>query len=653
MTKRSVGRNIIALILILGFGAAAFNVTKVHAASETIHWECPADGSWNDQANWTIDGNPAGRIPNNSDIIIIDCSTDSMINTSANIDFSSLTLGGGNGNVSFVLNNDISSGTDLTINNNGNAYFWSLNNTLTSLTVNSGGKFSVQGTGDLAIDTINVKSGGTLTSNFSTKLSVISTNLTIENGGQINVDAKTNIGTGTGVPTGTCSDNVGGAGGGYGGNGGNGQTSGNCPSGISGGLTYGSETQPIDFGSAGGPGGGNLGTAYSNVGGGAIKIVTQNLDISGTITANGGDGANQSGAGAGGSGGSIWIDTEHIAGTGTITANGGIGGASQLIPQEYGGAGGGGRIAIYYHNSSLPGLNISASAGGTGAGDGTIYMNPQPAPIITSIDPASGSQSGGKQATIHGHYFLNGQNLNVKFDGNDVTGLTFNSTTSITVTTPPNTNTGAVDVKVHNNDGKEATLTNGYTYTTRDPVSMTTTLNQQISRGDFGFDITPSAAIDFGSVKIDDPNKTYSLYYNGDPDNVLKIHDGRYSGGLRVTVQSTSFDPSTPNDPSDDIPSSALSVLTSNNSIDEITKDGTPRASTPAGGTPGNDPDYVDMTNPVVILDTAGNSPTCDIGRVGTYQTHVSYRLNVPTSATSGHYHATITYDITEAPLGC
>ncbi len=101
---------------------------------------------------------------------------------------------------------------------------------------------------------------------------------------------------------------------------------------------YGSEREPVDFGS-----GGSSGDSYPHGGGGAIRIITENLTLNGTIYA---DGSKTS------SGGSVYITTENFSGTGLITARGG----SYYCPGSvcYRG-GGGGRIAVYYENSTFTG----------------------------------------------------------------------------------------------------------------------------------------------------------------------------------------------------------------------------------------------------------------------------------------------------------
>jgi hypothetical protein len=156
-------------------------------------------------------------------------------------------------------------------------------------------------------------------------------------------------------------------GGGYGGQGGAGW------GGAPGGPTYGSLMQPVDLGSAGGTGVGEPGSA----GGGAIRFtVAGTLLLNGTISANGG--SFTPGHGGCGSGGSIWLTTGTLQGSGSISANGGSGRSDCD-----GGAGGGGRIAIYYENAAGFSFTNQVFALGGGpftcpntlwGGAGTIYL---------------------------------------------------------------------------------------------------------------------------------------------------------------------------------------------------------------------------------------------------------------------------------------
>ena len=86
-------------------------------------------------------------------------------------------------------------------------------------------------------------------------------------------------------------------------------------------------------------------------------------------------------------------------------------------------------------------------------------LNP---PSSTSISPNSGATAGGNTVAISGSNFLPGATVN--FGGQPATNVRFNSSTSISVTTPANL-AGPVDVLVTNYDGATAILSGGYTYT--------------------------------------------------------------------------------------------------------------------------------------------------------------------------------------------
>lgn len=163
-------------------------------------------------------------------------------------------------------------------------------------------------------------------------------------------------------------------GGGYGGAGGTGTSAG--------GGTYGSASAPVDLGSGGG--GGGSGSA-GGAGGGAIHIIASNtLSIGGTLSANG---ANAPAVGGGGgSGGSLYLSVCTLSGAGTIQTNGGNAGNGS------GGNGGGGRIAIFYScannwsgNSLTPAGATTPGSGGNGGANGTVVLQAQGNPVITSL----------------------------------------------------------------------------------------------------------------------------------------------------------------------------------------------------------------------------------------------------------------------------
>jgi hypothetical protein len=141
---------------------------------------------------------------------------------------------------------------------------------------------------------------------------------------------------------------------------------------------YGDIYEPILPGSGAG--------ASSSAGGGAIKIIVNNVFThDGIISTNGANGYYSPGVmvsysyGAG-SGGSILIDTATLNGSGVMRANGGNG---VQLADNTGGAGAGGRIAIYYLDGDFPFDDITKlqSRGGTfpnvptlNAGPGSVYV---------------------------------------------------------------------------------------------------------------------------------------------------------------------------------------------------------------------------------------------------------------------------------------
>ena len=114
---------------------------------------------------------------------------------------------------------------------------------------------------------------------------------------------------------------------------------------------YGLLTQPTALGSGG----------AGSAGGGAVKIAAANaLTVNGSITARALVGHD------GGAGGSIWLVCGTLAGTGRIDASGGNGSST--------GAGGGGRIALAFTNTTFSG--VVSAAGGIRTTDGALASQP-------------------------------------------------------------------------------------------------------------------------------------------------------------------------------------------------------------------------------------------------------------------------------------
>lgn len=125
---------------------------------------------------------------------------------------------------------------------------------------------------------------------------------------------------------------------------------------------YGSATHPTELGSSG-P---SICCSVNKNGGGAIRlVVAETLANNGTISADGSSPST--------SGGSIYVTTNNLAGDGSFHTNGGSGSA-----YHYTGAGSGGRVAIYYQNSSyrgtaeaLGGLHYDGWSSSSRVGSGT------------------------------------------------------------------------------------------------------------------------------------------------------------------------------------------------------------------------------------------------------------------------------------------
>jgi subtilase family serine protease len=119
------------------------------------------------------------------------------------------------------------------------------------------------------------------------------------------------------------------------------------------------------------PGSGGTGNiTVANAGGGRVRLAAAVLHLEGVIRANGGNGQDNgwgwyAGAGAGGG---IRLEVGRLGGSGRVQADGG----------SYGPRGGGGRVAVYYHDATAFDLNrVQALPGELGWGPascGTVYL---------------------------------------------------------------------------------------------------------------------------------------------------------------------------------------------------------------------------------------------------------------------------------------
>ncbi|MBI2439984.1 MAG: hypothetical protein HYV35_01280 [Lentisphaerae bacterium] len=293
----------------------------------TRNFQAATTGDWALAANWV-----EGSVPDNGDDVYITYTGSLAIISSASSNLSSLTVGGGatSTRLMFTNWNSILTATYISILTNGVV-------TLPAAFTNG---------------------------QMSNNVYFFCSNLTIAPGGKIDV-------TGQGYAGGTNSDGHGpgfGRGGssywpsgaGHGGAGGDQKRASAYPW-LAGGSTYDQYDAPTFPGSGGG--GGATGCKGGNGGGAVIIESVGTVTVNGTIAAGGTKGTFGSGDYySGGSGGSIFIRCYLLAGSnGIISANGGAQG-------EYGGSGGGGRIAVIYTNSAqeaaaIPAITFSAAPG--------------------------------------------------------------------------------------------------------------------------------------------------------------------------------------------------------------------------------------------------------------------------------------------------
>jgi len=124
-------------------------------------------------------------------------------------------------------------------------------------------------------------------------------------------------------------------------------------------------------------------------------------------------------------------------------------------------------------------------------------------PVVTKIDPASGSLAGGTSVTISGTGFKVGDTVSI--GGVAATGVTVKpgKTATISATTPAGAATGPVDVIVASKDGKVKSAAKTFTYYEDVAVTMTAPENMaELSSGPAKVDVTFNQDVDAASVMI-------------------------------------------------------------------------------------------------------------------------------------------------------
>src|SRR5215467_12445707 len=92
----------------------------------------------------------------------------------------------------------------------------------------------------------------------------------------------------------------------------------------------------------------------------------------------------------------------------------------------------------------------------------TVFFTPASPPSVTSVSANNGPISGGQNVTITGANFL-ATPTSITFGGAAATNIVFNSSTSVSCTTPAHA-AGTVNVVVTNPDGQTGTGTNVFTF---------------------------------------------------------------------------------------------------------------------------------------------------------------------------------------------
>lgn len=213
----------------------------------------------------------------------------------------------------------------------------------------SGGTWTLNGGESLTAEYLNLQNGAQVTSDKGVALYIEVDNINIDNTSSVDVSGKgyCNPDFGPGAPDQATRF---------------GASHGGLGHGVVDDNTYGNENAPTEFGSAI-PG-------FYFCGGGAVHIVTDSIQVDGSIKANGDKTS---------AGGSVYIQTSSISGIGSITALGG----NSYCPGDCWGSGGGGRIAVYYDNAAWTG-NLTADPGdfclygcAPGGTAGSIVFNQQ------------------------------------------------------------------------------------------------------------------------------------------------------------------------------------------------------------------------------------------------------------------------------------
>jgi len=172
---------------------------------------------------------------------------------------------------------------------------------------------------------------------------------------------------------------------------------------------------------------------------------------------------------------------------------------------------------------------ISVTVGTKSASNADAFVYGTLPVTVTTVDPASGPIAGGTSVTITGTNFASG--ATVKFGTASATGVTVNSDTQITCTSPA-VAAGAVDVTVTNSDSTNGKKTAGFTYVAPTPAPSITSISPTTAAAGANVTITGSNFASGATVKFGSATATISS--SSSTSIVCTVPAG--SGTVTVTV---------------------------------------------------------------------------------------------------------------------
>ncbi len=174
-------------------------------------------------------------------------------------------------------------------------------------------------------------------------------------------------------------------------------------------------------------------------------------------------------------------------------------------------------------------VNTSGGTSTTSSADKFTYV---PAPVVNSISPTSGPASGGTTVTITGANFISGSTT-VYFGSKKATGVTVNSSTSISATSPSES-VGTVDVTVTTPGGTSTKSSADYFTFLAAPTVTKVSPNQGQLAGDTSVTITGTSFVIGNTTVYFGSNKATGVTVNSNASITVTSPAG--SGTVDVTV---------------------------------------------------------------------------------------------------------------------